>query len=93
MAISMGPDGGILVTKDEYIHIPAPEVVVKSTVGAGDSLVAGIVYGLSQNWNWKDTMSYGIACGSAATLNEGTQLCKKEDVERLFAEIKTSTKN
>ena len=88
MAISMGPDGAIIVTKDEYYHIPSPSVIVKSTVGAGDSMVAGIVYGLTNNWNWKDTVSYGVACGTAATLNEGTQLCKKEDVERLFAEIK-----
>jgi len=52
-------------------------------------MVAGIVYGLTNNWNWKDTVSYGVACGTAATLNEGTQLCKKEDVERLFAELKS----
>ena len=90
MAISMGPDGAILVTKEEYHHIPSPSVKVKSTVGAGDSMVAGIVFGLTSNWNWKDTVSYGVACGTAATLNEGTQLCKKEDVERLFAEIKNN---
>ncbi len=89
MVISLGPNGALLVTEDEYIHIPSPHVNVKSTVGAGDSMVAGIVYGLSKNWNWKDTLSYGVACGAAATLNEGTQLCKKEDVERLFAEIKS----
>lgn len=89
IAISMGPQGALLVTEDEYIHIPSPQVKVKSTVGAGDSMVAGIVYGLSKNWNWQDTLSFGVACGAAATLNEGTQLCQKEDVERLFTEIKS----
>jgi 6-phosphofructokinase 2 len=88
MAVSMGPDGALLIAKDDYIHIPSPVVTVKSTVGAGDSMVAGIVYGLSNNWNWQDIIGYGVACGSAATLNEGTQLCKKEDVERLYAEIR-----
>jgi 6-phosphofructokinase 2 len=88
MAISMGAEGALLITEEEYIHIPSPTVKVKSTVGAGDSMVAGIVYGLSNNWNWKDTLSYGVACGTATTLNEGTQLCKKEEVERLYAEIK-----
>jgi 6-phosphofructokinase 2 len=88
MAISMGANGALLVTKEEYIHISSPTVEVKSTVGAGDSMVAGIVYGLSNNWNWRDTLSYGVACGTATTLNEGTQLCKKEEVERLYAEIK-----
>ncbi len=89
MAVSMGPDGALLISGDEYIHISPPAVKVKSTVGAGDSMVAGIVYGLSNNWNWQDTISYGVACGTAATLNEGTQLCKKEDAERLYAEIRT----
>ena len=92
MVISMGPDGAMLITKDEFIHLPSPAAIVRSTVGAGDSMVAGIVYGLSNNWNWKDTLGYGIACGTAATLNEGTELCKKEDVDRLFAEIKASGK-
>lgn len=88
IAISMGAKGALLITNEEYIHIPSPSVNVKSTVGAGDSMVAGMVYGLSNNWNWQDTLSYGVACGTATTLNEGTQLCKKEDIERLYAEIK-----
>ena len=92
MAISMGPDGAILITKDDYIHLPSPEVIVRSTVGAGDSMVAGIVYGLCNNWSWKQTLGFGIACGTAATLNEGTELCKKEDIDRLYAEISASFK-
>lgn len=88
MAVSMGPDGALLITQDDYIHIPSPSVKVKSTVGAGDSMVAGIVYGLANNWSWQDIIGHGVACGTAATLNEGTQLCKQADVERLFAEIK-----
>jgi 6-phosphofructokinase 2 len=88
VAISMVPDGAGLVTKEEYYQISAPPVVVKSTVGAGDCMVAGMVYGISNNWSWQDILSYGIACGSAATLNEGTQLCTKADVDRLYAEIK-----
>ncbi len=87
MAVSMGADGALLITQDDYIHIPSPSVKVKSTVGAGDSMVAGIVYGLANNWSWQDIIGYGVACGTAATLNEGTQLCQQADVARLFAEI------
>ena len=88
MVISMGPDGAMLITSDECFQIPSPVVKVKSTVGAGDSMVAGIVYALSHQYNWHDTICYGVACGTAATLNEGTELCKKEDIDRLFKEIK-----
>ena len=84
----MGPDGAMLITSDECFQIPSPVVKVKSTVGAGDSMVAGIVYALSHQYNWHDTICYGVACGTAATLNEGTELCKKEDIDRLFKEIK-----
>ena len=88
MVISMGADGAMLITSDECFQIPTPIVKVKSTVGAGDSMVAGIVFAQSKHWNWHDTICYGVACGTAATLNEGTELCKKEDIERLYLEIK-----
>jgi 6-phosphofructokinase 2 len=88
MVISMGKDGAILVTKDENYHLTAPEVVVKSTVGAGDSMVAGMVLAVSKGWPMKDVLRYGIACGTAATINSGTALCKKEDVECIFKELK-----
>lgn len=56
-------------------------------MGAGDSMVAGIVFYLSQKKTLQESLRYGIACGTAATLNAGTSLCKKEDVERLYEQI------
>ncbi len=85
IAVSMGPDGAWLVSKDESHFAAAPKVKKRSTVGAGDSMVAGMTYMLQQNRSLKEIISFGVACGSAATMNEGTQLFKKEDVERLFA--------
>jgi len=90
MVVSIGKEGAILVTKNETIHIVAPEVKVKSTVGAGDSMVAGILYALIHEYNLTDTLRYGIACGTSATMNEGTALCKKEDVEKIFTVLKNS---
>lgn len=84
IAVSMGSDGAWLVTKDEKYFAAAPKVEKKSTVGAGDSMVAGITYMLQQNKSLKEVISFGVACGSAATMNTGTQLFKKEDAERLF---------
>ena len=59
----------------------------QSTVGAGDSMVAGVVLGLFRGMKWKEAVGFGVACGTAATLNPGTQLCKKEDVERLYPQV------
>ena len=88
VVVSLGPQGAILVTKDEYEYVPAPNVAKKSTVGAGDSMVGGIVWALSQNKSLKEVIRWGVACGSAATMNEGTQLFKFEDANRLFEWLK-----
>lgn len=84
VVVSLGPQGAVLVTKDVYEFVPAPNVVKKSTVGAGDSMVGGMVWALSQNKSFKEVLQWGVACGSAATMNEGTQLFKLEDARRLF---------
>jgi 6-phosphofructokinase 2 len=84
VVVSLGPQGAVLVTKDICELIPAPNVQKKSTVGAGDSMVGGMVWALSQGKSFHEMIRWGIACGSAATMNEGTQLFKKSDAERLF---------
>ncbi|MCA6421405.1 MAG: 1-phosphofructokinase family hexose kinase [Flavobacterium sp.] len=88
VVVSLGADGAILVSKDEYHFIKAPKVDKKSTVGAGDSMVGGMVWALSQNKTLKEVIQMGVCCGTAATMNEGTQLFKVEDVMRMFEEMK-----
>jgi 6-phosphofructokinase 2 len=84
MVVSMGPTGALLVTRDGCEHIPTPTVKKQSTVGAGDSMVAGMVWMLSQGKPISEMARFGVACGTAATMNPGTQLFKKEDVHRLY---------
>ncbi|MBE0390687.1 1-phosphofructokinase family hexose kinase [Flavobacterium sp. PL002] len=84
IVVSLGPQGAALVTKDSCDYVPAPHVAKKSTVGAGDSMVGGMVWALSQNKSLQEVLRWGVACGSAATMNEGTQLFKIEDANRLF---------
>ncbi|WP_163398492.1 1-phosphofructokinase family hexose kinase [Flavobacterium fluviatile] len=88
VVVSLGPQGAVLVTKDQCEFVPAPNVAKKSTVGAGDSMVGGMVWALSQNKTLKEVIRWGVACGSAATMNEGTQLFKFEDANRLFEWLK-----
>lgn len=88
LVISMGEAGALLVTADVSEKIPAPVVKRVSTIGAGDSMVAGIVHALQRGEDIRAAVRFGIACGTAATLNPGTALCKKEDAERLYDLIK-----
>lgn len=87
VVVSMGGAGAMLITEDQKISIIPPAVEIKSTVGAGDSMVAGIVFALSRGKNIETAVRYGVACGTATTLNSGTELCHVEDVERLFNQI------
>jgi 6-phosphofructokinase 2 len=87
LVTSMGEEGAILVTRDTEFTVKPPQVERKSTVGAGDSMVAGIVLQLSKNKDIREAFLYGVASGTAATMNAGTELCHKKDADRLYAEL------
>ena len=84
VVVSLGPQGAYLVSKDENIHVPAPSVRKLSTVGAGDSMVAGMVSVLAKGGTLTEMARMGVACGSAATMATGTGLFTKENAERLY---------
>jgi 6-phosphofructokinase 2 len=87
LVVSMGPGGAMLVTKDSCEHIPAPEVKKQTTVGAGDSMVGGITFMLAQGKPLHTCVAFGVACGSAATMNAGTHLFTKEDALNLYSAV------
>lgn len=89
VVVSMGAEGALMVTIDEVVKMLAPEVEKLSTVGAGDSMVAGIVFSLANGKSIKDSVQFGVACGTAATMNEGTELCRLEDAQKLFEMVQT----
>jgi 6-phosphofructokinase 2 len=90
IVVSLGSGGALLITKDICEHIYAPTVKIKSKVGAGDSTVAGIVLHLSRGNSLKDSVIFGVACGAAAVMTPGTELCRKEDAEKLFNRMKSN---
>jgi len=91
VVVSLGARGAFWMSGGQEGRIRAPMVKTMSTVGAGDSMVAGIVLSLSMGRPMSEAVEYGIACGSAATMHPGTTLCNKEDVERIMLQIKEKT--
>jgi 6-phosphofructokinase 2 len=89
VVVSLGAQGALLVTKTGVEHVPAPMVKKQTTVGAGDSMVAGMVWALSEGKSFRDMTQIGVACGSAATINAGTELFHTEDVWRLLEWIRS----
>ncbi|MBN1604540.1 MAG: 1-phosphofructokinase family hexose kinase [Chitinispirillaceae bacterium] len=90
LVISLGSAGALLVTKEVQHRLRAPNVKVKSKVGAGDSMVAGILFGLSENYPIEKAVQFGIASGAAAVITPGTELCRKNDTLKLFEQLQNS---
>ncbi|TLP81785.1 1-phosphofructokinase family hexose kinase [Maribacter sp. ACAM166] len=88
LVVSLGAKGALLATKYEMEYVPAPTVLQKSTIGAGDSMVAGMVMSLIWGKSFSDMVKYGVACGTAATMHEGTKLCNKDDADKLYEWIR-----
>ena len=88
--ISLGPDGAVLASRDRAAIVWAkpPVVPVNSTVGAGDSLVAGFLVGYRATRSLEGALRLGVACGAATAITPGTELCHLADVNRLKAKVK-----
>ncbi len=86
--VSMGARGILLVSKKErYMAVP-PQVKVINTIGAGDSAVAGFVFGTTTGKTLQESLVYAVAAGTATTLKSGPALCTKEDFLALVPQVK-----
>lgn len=83
--ISLGKDGSILITKENVYLGNAPQGKLISSVGAGDSMVAGVIYGLSQGLSLNEAYKFGIASGSSTAFSEG--LTTLEGMKNLLNKI------
>lgn len=86
--VSRGSRGLLVVSRAGSYRAMPPPVRVKSTVGAGDSTVAGFVFQHAGGKSLEDCVRFATAAGTAATLAPGNQLCRPADVQRLLPRIK-----
>jgi 6-phosphofructokinase 2 len=84
---SLAAGGALLCTADGAWRLRAPDVPVRSRVGAGDSTVAGFVLALTRGLDAVEAARFGVAAGTAAVMTPGTELCRREDVEALYARM------
>ncbi len=87
LVLSLGARGALWATESEAERLAAPAVRARSTVGAGDSMVGGIVWSLARGRPLREAVRIGVAAGTAAVMNPGTALCRREDVERLCLQV------
>ena len=82
--VSMGEMGAMYVSADKTLFAPALRVEIKSTVGAGDAMIGGMLLGYEKEKDMARAFRYGIAAGAASVMTAGTQLIVREDFERLL---------
>lgn len=87
IALSLGEDGALLVTDQQAWRARALKVEVASTIGAGDSFLAGLIWALDQQHDRAQALRYAMAAGAAALLTPGTALCKEADIQRLLQDV------
>lgn len=85
--VSMGCCGMLMICDEGQFLAKPPEVEVKNTIGAGDSAVAGFVYGLTIKKDIKEALRYSVASGTATILQTGTAVCKQADFRALLDQV------
>ena len=87
VVVSLGKDGALYVGEEGCFYAPEIPVEVKSTVGAGDALVGGLLYGLVTGGSMREGFRAGAAAGTASVMTEGTQLIIPDDFMRLIQQV------
>lgn len=88
VVVSLGAHGAYRVDRHSAQYIMSPVIEVDSAVGAGDSMVAGIVHGLIEYVDINEAVIYGVAAGTAAAITPGTELCRRDDTDNIAAWIR-----
>ena len=85
LVVSLGSEGALLITKKQFRKLTTPNIIEANPIGAGDSMVAGIVWRLSLGESLQQALPYGIACGAATASLPGTQLGTLEQITELLS--------
>ena len=85
--ISRGKEGALFADASSLYNISAPRVEEKTTVGAGDAMMAMIIYGYIHGWSLERMAAWGVAAGSASVMQEGTSTFTLDQVQSLIDEV------
>ena len=87
LALSMGAQGALFVKGDQGYYAKGLDVLCKSPVGAGDSMVAAFAYGVSKGLSWEAMSKLAIAASAGAVMTEGTKPPPREVIDELLAQV------
>ncbi len=87
VVVSLGKEGALLHTAEGTWQVRSPKIQEKNPIGAGDSMVGGMVWALSQGHSLKDALGWGIASGAATASLSGTEVGSRELIEALHQRV------
>lgn len=87
VVISLGEQGALFLTKECYLYGKGLKVKANSTIGAGDAMVAALIYSKAQKYSFTKTAKLAMAVSAGAVMTKGTNPAKKELVEELLEEV------
>jgi 1-phosphofructokinase family hexose kinase len=87
VVVSMGKAGALLQTPEETWLTRSPKIKEKNPIGAGDSMVGGLVWALTQGIALKESLGWGVASGAATASLSGTEVGSRPLIEELFSQV------
>ncbi|WP_432403842.1 1-phosphofructokinase [Wukongibacter sp. M2B1] len=85
--VSRGGEGSVFISKEKIAIVDGIKVEVKSTVGAGDSMVAAISLAIDKDYSFETTIKLSVAASAASVMKEGTQSGSIEDINKLIDKV------
>jgi 1-phosphofructokinase family hexose kinase len=90
IVVTLGENGALAVTEEGTYWAKPPVVPVSNTAGAGDALNGGLVLARMQGANWPSALALGTAAAASVVMNDGTAICRREQVYRLLDKVEVS---
>ena len=88
VVISMGKAGALMQSAEETWLTHSPKIQEKNPIGAGDSMVGGLVWALTQGLALKESLGWGVASGAATASLSGTEVGSRPLIEELFKQVR-----
>lgn len=87
VVISMGKAGALLQTGESTWLTHSPKIKERNPIGAGDSMVGGLVWALTHGFVLKESLGWGVASGAATASLSGTEVGSQKLIGKLFAQV------
>jgi 1-phosphofructokinase family hexose kinase len=89
VVVSLGEHGAAMACKDGLFRGHSPEVIARSTIGSGDSMVAGMLWAIEEGKPLEEALQWGLACGAATATTDGSEIARLPVIQAMFKLART----